>query len=110
MIAVATSPKGYEVNNTNATDSSILLPVIDGAFGTCRKNVKFVRVQLSVNFIDLVTIDNPGSTTLRSEYFFELPQTTCQLTNGAGSAYNLTTFHRTADLCTLTSQEIQAVS
>jgi hypothetical protein len=70
--------------------------------------VKFVRVQLSVNFIDLVTIDNPGPTTLRSEYFIELPQTTRQLTNGAGSAYNLTTFHGTADLRTLTSQEIQA--
>jgi hypothetical protein len=82
--------------------------VIDGAYNTCRKNVKFVRVQLSVNFIDLVTIDNPGPTTLRSEYFIELPQTTRQLTNGAGSAYNLTTFHRTADLRTLTSQEIQA--
>jgi len=74
----------------------------------CHKNVKFVHAQLSVNFIDLVTIDNPGPTTLRSEYFIELPQTTRQLTNGAGTAYNLTTFHGTADLCTLTSQEIQA--
>ena len=101
--------KGDEVNDTtDATDSSILLPVIDGAYVTCRKNVKFVRVQLSVNFIDLVTIDNPGPTTLRSEYFIELPQTTHQLTNGAGSAYNLTTFHGTADLRTLNSQEIQA--
>ena len=82
--------------------------MINGAYMTCRKNVKFVCVQLSVNFIDLVTIDNPGPTTLRSEYFIKLPQTTHQLTNGAGSAYNLTTFHGTADLCTLTSQEIQA--
>jgi hypothetical protein len=101
--------KGDEVNDTtDATDSSILLPVIDGAYVTCRKNVKFVRVQLSVNFIDVVTIDNPGPTTLRSEYFIKLPQTTRQLTNGAGSTYNLTTFHGTADLRTLTSQEIQA--
>ena len=30
------------------------------------------------------------------------------MTNGAGSAYNLTTFHGTEDLRTLTSQEIQA--
>ena len=82
--------------------------MINGAYMTCRKNVKFVRIQLSVNFIDLVTIDNPGPTTLRSEYFIELPQTTRQLTNGAGSAYNLTTFHGTADLRTLTSQDIQA--
>jgi hypothetical protein len=82
--------------------------VIDGAYVMCRKNMKFVPGQLSVNFIDLVTIDNPGPTTLRSEYFIELPQMTHQLTNGAGSAYNLTTFHGTADLRTLTSQEIQA--
>jgi len=87
---------GDEDNDTtDVTDSSILLPVIDGAYVTCHKNVKFVRIQLSVNFIDLVTIDNPGPTTLRSEYFIELPQMTCQLTNGAGSAYNLTTFHGT---------------
>jgi hypothetical protein len=82
--------------------------VINGAYVTCHKNVKFVHVQLSVNFIDLVTIDNPGPTTLRGEYFIKLPQTTCQLTTGAGTAYNLTTFHGTADLRTLTSQEIQA--
>jgi hypothetical protein len=101
--------KGDEVNDTtNATDSSILLPVIDGAYGTCRKNVKFVRVQLSVNFIDLVTIDNPGPTTLRSEYFIKLPQRTRQLTNGAGNAYNLTTFHGTADLRTLTEEQVRA--
>ena len=82
--------KGDEVTDTtDATNSLILLPVIDGAYNTCRKNVKFVHVQLSVNFIDLVTIDNPG-------------------TNGAGRAYNLTTFPGTADLRTLTSQEIQA--
>jgi len=101
--------KGDEITDlTDATDSSIILPVIDGAYGTCHKNVIFIRIQLSVNFIDLVTIDNPGPTTLRSEYFIELPQTMHQLFNGAGSTYNLMTFHGTADLRTLTSQKIQA--
>jgi len=101
--------KGDEVNDTTeAGDSSILLPVIDGNYATCRKNVKFVRVQISVNFIDLVVIDDPGPTTLRMEYFIELPQSTVQMANGAGNAYNLTTFHGTADLRTLSSREIQA--
>jgi len=100
--------KGDEVNDTtNATNSSILLPVIDGAYGTCRKNVKFVRVQLSMNFVDLVTAENPGPTTLRIEYFIALPQTTRQMTNGAGTIYNLTTFHCASELCTLDAQGVQ---
>ena len=54
-----------EVNDTTTVaDPSILLPVINEALSTCRKNVKFVRVQLSVNFVDLVTIANHGPTTL----------------------------------------------
>ncbi len=46
----------------------------NGALNTCRKNVIFVRVQLSVNFVDLVTIANPGPTTLRIEYFIGCPK------------------------------------
>jgi len=99
--------KGDKINDsTEAADSSQLLPVIDGALHTCHKNVKFVRVQLSVNFVDLVTAVNPGPTTLRIEYFIELPQTTRQMTNGVGNAYTLTKFHGTADLRTLDSQAV----
>ena len=83
------------------------MPVIDGAYGTCRKNVKFVHVQLSVNFVDLVTAVNPGPTTLRIEYFIELPQTTRQMTNGAGTVYNLTTFHGASKLRSLDAQDVQ---
>jgi len=100
--------KGDEViDTTDATDSAFLLPVIDGAYVTCRKNVKFVRVQLSVNSVDLVTAMNPGPTTLRIEYFIELPQTTRQMTNGAGTEYNLTTFHGSSVLHTLDSHGVQ---
>jgi len=100
--------KGDEViDTTDATDSAILLPVIDGAYVTCRKNVKFVRIQLSVNFVDLVTAMNPGPTTLLIEYFIELPQTTQQMTNGAGTVYNLTTFHGSSVLHTLDSHGVQ---
>ena len=41
----------------------------NGPLNTCHTNVKFERVQLSVNFIDLVTIANPGPTTLQIKYF-----------------------------------------
>jgi len=99
---------GDEVTNTTtAADPSVLLPVVDGRLDDCRKNVKFVRVQSSVNFISLNVLDDPGPTTLRIEYFIELPQTTVQMANGAGNAYNLTTFHGTADLRTLSSADVK---
>jgi hypothetical protein len=100
--------KGDEVtDSTDAADPTKLLPVVNGAYPTCRKNVKFVRVQISVNFVDLVTAVNPGPTTLRIEYFIELPQTTRQMMNGVGTAYNLTTFHGTSELRTLDAQGVQ---
>ena len=103
------NPKGGKVNDsTDTADLSILLPVVNGGLNTCRKNVKFVRVQLSVNFVDLVTAVNPGPTTLRIKYFIELPQTTRQMINERGNAYNLTAFHGTLDLCTLDTQAVQA--
>ena len=101
--------RGDEVNNTTtAADPSILLPVINGALNMCRKNVKLVCVQLSANFVNLVTIANLGPTTLRIECFIKLPQTTRQMTNEAGNAYTLTTFHGMGDLRTLTPEEIKA--
>jgi hypothetical protein len=101
--------KGDQVNDsTEGGDPSVLLPMVDGAVGTCRKIVKFVCVQLSVDFIDLVTVNNTGPTTLRIKYYIELPQSTCQMMNGNGNAYNLTTFLGTAYLHTLTQQHIQA--
>ncbi len=44
---------------------AILLPVIDGAVANRpQPNVKFVRVQITLNFIDLVNVNPPGLTTL----------------------------------------------
>ena len=83
-------------DTTDAANTAILLPGVDGAVTDCCKNVKFVRMQLSISFLDLVTVANPGPTTLRTEYYIELPQTSKPMTNGAGAAYNLTTFHGTA--------------
>jgi len=100
--------KGDEVtDSTDTADPTKLLPVVDGAYPTCRKNVKFVRVQLSVNFVNLVTAVNPGPTTLCIKYFIELPQTTRQMMNGVGTAYNLTTFHGMSERRTLNAQGVQ---
>ncbi len=101
--------KGNQVNNTtDRTKPSVLLAVVNGAVASCCKNVKFVRIQLLVNFIDLVPVADPGPTTLQIEYYIKLPQSTCQMTNDHGSAYKLTTFLGTADLRMLTPQQIQA--
>ena len=69
------------VDTTDAADTAILPPVVDGAITECRKNVKCVRVQLSISFLDLVTVANPGPTTLRTEYYIELPQTSKPMIN-----------------------------
>jgi hypothetical protein len=57
---------GNQMNNiTTAANMAILLPVINGAIANCcQLNVKFVRVQITLNFINLVNVDPPGLTTL----------------------------------------------
>jgi hypothetical protein len=80
------------VNLVTAADPSILLPIQDGAVANChRANFKFVRFQLNLDFAMLVTLRPPGNTTLRTEYYTELPQDSFDLTNGNNQAYCLTT-------------------
>jgi hypothetical protein len=75
--------KGNHVNNTMiAGNLSVLLPVVDGAIAYCHHHIKFMRLQLSVNFIDLVTVNHPGPTTLWTEYNIKLPQTMHAMTMG----------------------------
>jgi hypothetical protein len=84
---------GAQVNDTTAADLAVLLPVIDGPVTDCRKkNIRFVRVQLNLDFASLVTLDPPGVTVLRVEFYIELPQSSRALTNGSSTAYRLTTF------------------
>jgi hypothetical protein len=46
---------GAQVNDTTTADSAVLLPVIDGPVVDCRKrNIRFVRVQLNLDFASLV--------------------------------------------------------
>jgi len=65
---------GAQVNDTTtAADSAVLLPVIDGHVADCRKkNIRFVRVQLNLDFASLVTLDPPGVTVLRIEFYIVL--------------------------------------
>ncbi len=103
------SGNGNIINNTvTAADASILLPIQDGAAPTCRTSgVKFVRVQLALDYADLNQIVPAPNTTLRGEYYIQLPQNSIDLVNGAGNPYRLTTFTGAADLRTLTTETIQ---
>ena len=100
---------GDQINDTTtAAKTAVLLPVIDRILANCRQpNVKFVRVQITLDFRPLVSVDPPGLTTLRVEYYVELPQTSRVMTNGVGVGYNLVTYHGPDDLCTLTMRQVQ---
>ncbi len=87
---------------------AIPLPVINGAVANChRPYVKFVRVQISLYFRNLVNVDPPGMTTLQVEYYVELPQASHAMLNGNNVAYNLVTFQGADGLCTLTMAQVQ---
>jgi hypothetical protein len=99
---------GIIINTTVADIPSILLPVQNGAVAMCRaEGVKFVRVHLGLDLLDLNTIVPAPSCVLRGEYYIKLPQWTVQLLNGHNVAYNLTSFLGAADLRTLLPLEIQ---
>ncbi len=103
--------KGDIVQDTmDAADPANLLPVQDGVLADCRKKeIKFVRIQLMLDFSPLVNITPiAGPTILQAEYYIELHQTSRQLLNGTRTAYNLLTFHGPSDLQTLSPAEIQA--
>jgi hypothetical protein len=79
--------KGNIVQDTmNAADPAILLPVQDGVLSNCcKKEVKFVCVQLTLDFSPLVNATPiAGPTILWAKYYIKLPQTSCQLVNGTG--------------------------
>jgi hypothetical protein len=89
-------------------NTSILLSVQDGTANQCHaEGLKFVRVQLNLDFVNLNTICPVPSTILRGEYYIELPQHTIQLMNKRSMAYNLTTFIGAADLRTLSAGEVK---
>jgi hypothetical protein len=79
-------------------DLVVLKPVQNGNQNVCcPAGIKFVRVQLLLDFSHLLTAlplarATPLSLTLRAEYNFELPQNHVNLVNGAGAVYVLSTY------------------
>jgi hypothetical protein len=55
---------GQVSNTTTAADPAILLPLQDGPIADCRKAIKFVRVQLNLNYAALANVNPPGPTVL----------------------------------------------
>jgi hypothetical protein len=54
-------------DTTDAANPAVLLPVVNGPLITYRKaNVKYVRVQITINFATLVNVNPPGPTTMRA--------------------------------------------
>jgi hypothetical protein len=98
---------GAQVNNTTtAANSSVLLPVTNGTINSCRKqNIRFVWVQMNLNFASLITLGNPGVTVLRVEFYIELPQGSRDMINGVNGAYRLTTFLGPDDICLMSREE-----
>ncbi len=87
------------MNDTcNANDSAVLLPVVDGHLGNCRKQVCFIRVQLNLNVAGLVPRGVQGLTILWVEFYIELPQSLRDMMNGNNQPYRLTTWLGNADL------------
>jgi hypothetical protein len=101
--------KGNPINSTTVMGNpAVLLPVQNGAQHQRRSSgVKFVCIQLDLNFADLNTIQGATNTVLWGKYYLQLPQMTVQLTNAAGNQYNLSTFHGPQDICTLSADEIR---
>jgi hypothetical protein len=98
------SSAGTQVHNTtNPNDSAMLLPVVNGPYADCRKQVQFVRVQLNLDFRSLVPPGVHGLTILRVEYYIELPQSSQDLLNGNNQNYRLTSWTGASDLRTLTA-------
>ena len=94
------------MNDTTAADLAVLLPVINGPVNACHKqNIRFVRVQLNLDFTSLVTLDPPGVTVLCVEFYIQLPQSSRDMINSAGGAYRLTTFLGPDDICLIPAAE-----
>ena len=90
------------------TDPAILLPLQDGLVNDCHKAIKFVRVQLNLNYAALANVNPPGPTVLRATYYIELPLTLHALVNGNGVQYSITMLFGPSDLQTLSPQEVRA--
>jgi hypothetical protein len=97
------------LDTTTNADASVLLPVVDGALANCRKSdIRFVRVQITLDYTALFAAGHTGPKSIKSMYYIELPNTSAPMVNGHGAAYNLSTYHGPADLRTMTAAKVLA--
>jgi hypothetical protein len=98
---------GMHINNTTvAGNPTALLPVINGMLVNCRQqDVRFVHVQVSLDFAHLLGAGHVSATILKLMYYLELPQQSVNMTNSAGAAYVLSTYHGPANITAMTAQE-----
>ncbi len=96
-------------NTTTANDAQVLLPVVNGVLADCRKqDVRFVRVQCTLNFAPLIRMEPyPVSSTLCISYYIELLQTMQGMMNGNDAAYNLTSYLGNGNLRTLSPEMVR---
>ncbi len=96
-------------DTTSKTDPARLLPVQDGNMADCRKQgVKFVRVQLRLDFSTFAIASIPSqSFVLLEEYYIKLLQTTKAMNAGTGTSYNLTTWQGHENLKVLSRKMVK---
>jgi hypothetical protein len=96
------------INNTTvAGNPTTLLPVINGVLANChQQDVHFVCIQVSLDFAHFLGAGHVGATVLKSMYYLKLPQQSANMTNGAGAAYVLMTYHGPANITMMTAQEV----
>jgi hypothetical protein len=100
---------GGQVNNTTtAANPAILLLLQDGPIIDCCKAIKFVRVQLNLNYAALANVNLPGPTVLQATYYIKLPLHLCALMNGNGMQYSITMFIGPGDLQMLSPPDVRA--
>jgi hypothetical protein len=93
-----------QVNNTtDPNNSAVLLPVVNGPYADCHKQVRFVRVQLNLDFASLVPPGVQGLTILRVKYYIELPQSSQDMLNGNAQNYRLTSWLGASNLRTISA-------
>ena len=105
ILSFHNSAGGKIANTTTIADASVLLPVVDGVLTSCRKpDVRFVRIQITLDYAALFAAGHTGPTSIKSE----LPIMSMPMINGHGGAYNLSTYHGIADLRTMTAADVLA--
>jgi hypothetical protein len=95
---------------TTAGDSLVLLPVQNGSIADCcSAGIKFVRIQLELDFADLTTatVHPAPNVILQGEYYIQPPQHLRDLTNERNQDYRLTSWLGAADLRTMSTTDVQ---